>query len=444
MLSIFLVTFNCARTLVDVEAFSQTLLHALTQRDGAPPPDLVVLALQEIAPVAQSFLGGGYLEPFFASIVQAVQTTGESLQQQYDRLIALNVGMIGLVILAKAEIVGDIPKITTAGVGVGDYDLGNKGSAAVRLFYAPTGTEPAAILTFAAAHLAPFENAWERRNQDWESIVRGLCFKSNVLASASKPRSNHELTPEHERLLSSGADVDAKDGTGLFIGDSPVFFAGDLNYRTSDVSPMPQDSPRFPQPQSREDVGDNRKVWSVSDLKANDQLSREKGSGKTLHNLDEMPLDFPPTYKYAPIASQQWPKDGSEPASWIWSTHRYPSFCDRVLFSSSLTKYNTLMKTHSYQALALQPTSDHRPVALDFELDIPSVSWNKFTSESEQVSPFPLDPKWRERRAAARWKETCLGTVAYLAMTWNGNGVVFASLLGGVAGWLVMRSLLSS
>lgn len=89
---------------------------------------------------------------------------------------------------------------------------------------------------------------------------------------------------------------------------------------------------------------------------------------------------------------------------------------------------------HGYTALPLQPTSDHRPVAL-------SVTVPRRATASVIESPFPLDPRWRERRAAARRREIVVGVLAFLVLTREGNAMLVGVVAGVVGGWCLIRAL---
>ena len=70
-LSCYITTFNCGRTLVDVDFFASQFFNGLKSN---LPPDLIVLCLEEIAPIAHSFLGGSFLAPYltrFTTVVHA-------------------------------------------------------------------------------------------------------------------------------------------------------------------------------------------------------------------------------------------------------------------------------------------------------------------------------------------------------------------------------------
>ena len=407
--NIYLLTFNCARTLVDVEAFARHLLG----RDPKPTPDLLVLSLQEVAPIAYAFLGGTFLLPYFSRLAQAVDRASAGALRH---VATHNAGMTAVMLFGTpAAAAAGIEWLQRAAVGVGDWGLGNKGAVGFRVGFADDRS-----LTFVAAHLAPFEDAWERRNRDWESIVRGLAFTNVSAWDRNDPAQSAGAAP------SQRADV-------LFMPGSPVFLAGDLNYRTSDVGPAPDAHLAYPQPTSPPEQS------TMDVFKDRDQLSRERSAQRTLHELDELPVSFPPTYKYSPKHQGLWPSDGEEPEFWHWAKHRFPSWCDRILFSSYLTAVEGVFEGFSYQALPLQTTSDHRPVALSLEVDLERASDSR--AAREVTTPFPLDPLWEQRRASARRGEIAVGIVAYLGLTWEGNGLLLASFAGAVGAWFMYKSM---
>lgn len=58
------------------------------------------------------------------------------------------------------------------------------------------------------------------------------------------------------------------------------------------------------------------------------------------------------------------------------------------------------------------------------------------------VPPFGIDPLWREKRETARTKEVVVGIAAYLALTWEGRGILIAIVFGALGGWAIVRSSL--
>ncbi|WPH05035.1 Hypothetical protein R9X50_00793300 [Acrodontium crateriforme] len=441
-LRIYLATFNCGRELLDVNYFAANLFNGY---EGELPPDLIVLSLQEIAPLGYSFLGGSFLNSYFMRFNQAIiDGTGLKFGKNagYSQVIARNAGMTGIVIFAKHGVEERVRSMQTGAVGVGFWSMGNKGAVGVRLRMdlAGYGSEES-VLSFVAAHLAPAEDQCERRNQDWKSICEGLVFEGT--SSAKRVTGESEAEP----LLSE--ESDGKEDGSLFRPASYLFFAGDLNYRTSDTAPEPGSQKDWPQPvESRSDPHH----WSQHLPK--DQLIREMKRNNTLHLLDEAPINFGPTYKFSSAASKQALhavesqtreladgrqvavtsyKAGANEDVWLWAQHRTPSWCDRILFLAA-----SKPTVHSYAALPVQPTSDHRPVALS--LSIPAKPFKVDGVEP----PFDVKPGWKERRATARRYELMVGLVAFLGYTWEGEALLAGTLIGLIGGYFALSALIVS
>ena len=443
-LNCYITTFNCGRKLIDVEYFAANLLNALQQD---VPPELIVLSLQEIAPIGYSYLGGSLLAPYFARFAEAVyQATSHRFGKttQYDTAVVRNVGMTSIMVFARRGSEKRIGWMQTAGVGVGLWQMGNKGAVGVRLGLAPGGGgRQENVISFVAAHLAPMESAWERRNEDWKSICEGLVFEKEPMAGTGRP-ARIGGGPESEPLL---ANNDREDRGSLFQPPSHIYFAGDLNYRTSDQPPKPHQHSDWPQPVESTSDSRHHSHWLEKD-----QLNRERKNGNTLHLLDEAPVDFPPTYKYSDAAQKHVASATDSTARrladgrvnnttyiknideevWLWAQHRTPSWCDRILYLASAPP-----TVFGYTALPVQPTSDHRPVALSFS--IPSKPVN-----ADLEPPFRIREDWRQRRATARRYEVLVGLAAYLGLTWEGEALLAGTIVGIIGGYLVLRALLGT
>ncbi|KAF7716437.1 Uncharacterized protein PECH_003842 [Penicillium ucsense] len=459
-LNIYIVTSNCARNIIDVNLFAAHLFDVLPASSTAP--DLIVLSLQELAPIAYSFLGGSYLQPYFDAFVKLVkQATAKRWNEYYTNMVKDHIGMTALLVFARADIANRLIDVDTAHVGFGFQEMGNKGAIGAHLKYASAG-QPSltADLTFVAAHLAPMENGLLQRNRDWQSIVERLVF-THGQDSPQDPSKNGHTADERTSLLRdndhSTPEGPEKSPHNLFAPNAYLFLAGDLNYRTSNISPLKDDHARFPKRGATPES-----PYHYSHLLKDDQLMQEMREGRTLHGLTEAPINFPPTYKFSNAAQQaarQALENGDSEAEWLWSTHRWPSWCDRILYLDDAAKVRRAgdglevltIKPAVYDALPLLPHSDHRPVALsvsvplrrlatpanrDSTTDGPSVS-----SSTQTAGPFQIDPQWRSRRDAARRKEIVVGVLAYLGMTWEGNGMVLASFAGLIGAWMVLRSL---
>lgn len=185
-LSLYTTTFNCGRTLLDTDFFAANLFNALTTN---LPPDLVVLSLQEIAPLGYSFLGGSLLAPYFSRFGDAVRIAANKkfgADVEYETVVVRNVGLTGLMLFARQDVAQRISWMKTAGVGVGVWEMGNKGAVGVRVGLRREGEDGEEVaLTFVAAHLAPMEEECQRRNQDWRNICEGLVFESEGATSTT-------------------------------------------------------------------------------------------------------------------------------------------------------------------------------------------------------------------------------------------------------------------
>lgn len=429
-LNLYHLTFNCARSPIDVDLFATHLFDAVPHPSSFEPPELIVLYLQEIAPIAYAFIGGTYLAPYFKAFDKAVdQAVSKRWDTHYTNVVRENIGMTGLVVYARSDVTGDISWIDTAQVGLGLHEMGNKGAVGARLGY-QTREDDTMDLAFIAAHLAPMEYAVEQRNLDWRYIVERLVF--------SRQRSDRERSAagndseERTALLRDSTDR-SRDDQGLFVPTTHLFLGGDLNYRTSNTGPTNDDYARFPRAGA-----DPGSPSHYSQLLKDDQLTREMQRGKCFHGLSEAPIDFPPTYKYIGL--------GVNDEDWRWARGRWPSWCDRILYLDTPTWMPGVPKIqpHVYDALPLFPTSDHRPVALSVSVPLKSISVPEDVEEEADVrlaAPFERDPDWARRRRAARMEEVMVGIIAYLGLTWEGNGLLVASTLGILGTWLVLRSL---
>ena len=447
-LHIYIVTANCARNIVDVEQFANHFFDVLPPSNAGDfgIPDLIVLSLQEIAPIAYSFLGGSYLAPYFDAFVRVVKhATAQRWNESYVNLIKDNTGMTGLMIFARASITEKVSWIDNAHVGLGVQDMGNKGAVGARLGYIVEGHPSKTVdLTFVAAHLAPMEHALEQRNLDWRSIVERLVF-SGQDETAKPPEDSRPTTDENTALLGDNTASHHSNSIqkNLFAPNAYIFLAGDLNYRTSNRSPSKEDISRFPRHDTDQDSPSH-----FSRLLKDDQLVQEMRQGKSFHGLSEAPIEFPPTYKYSDAARSAARFDTSlADGEWKWSSHRWPSWCDRILYLDLPPGVGEKgrVKPHVYNALPLLPHSDHRPVALAISVPL---DYSRSASNSSQgvadrkaLAPFSVDQNWKSRRNAARRKEVLVGVLAYLGLTREGNWLLLATTLGIFGAWVALRTL---
>ncbi|KAF2714482.1 inositol 5-phosphatase-like protein [Pleomassaria siparia CBS 279.74] len=422
MFQLYLLTFNCGRALVNPDSLAPPLFDALPP--AAPVPDIVAVSLQELAPIAYSFLGGSYLTPYFDRVTATVQLAAKlrsNNSQRLDHVATRALGMTALMIFAKPQFAERIEWMQSAGAGVGFWNMGNKGAVAMRIGVSCPGSG-LVHMTFAAAHLAPHEKNIEARNQDWENIVRNLVFSNNDHSGYS--------SSEEVPLLSATEDLPA-DGNGLFTPGNFVSFAGDLNYRTSDIPPNKNSHETYPKV-----ILSNSFSEHMNQLLKKDQLRREKDAKRTLHGFEELPIQFPPTYKYtmqsksSSTSQKRLTPEGEE--IWAFAKHRYPSWCDRILFIP-LPSSSPRLELHTYTTLPIQATSDHRPVVLSMRIDDKPLQHH--VGDIRSSPPFPINPNWRSRRDTARRWEMVVGILSYLALTKTGNAIIVSVLGASFAGW---------
>src|ERR1700742_5223894 len=101
-LSLYIVTFNCACNPIQPSLFASHLFGALppdTSNNSSDNslPDILVLSLQEVAPLPCAFLGGRFLAPYLNNFRLAVQLAsvarrGDSNRvKHYSTVISRNV-----------------------------------------------------------------------------------------------------------------------------------------------------------------------------------------------------------------------------------------------------------------------------------------------------------------------------------------------------------------
>lgn len=460
-LTLYLLTFNCGRDLIEPTAFGSHLLDgwepvttSISRPRPTTLPDVIVLNLQEFAPISYAFLGGNFAKPYFDRFRLAVREAvsghsgklrGDSTSaaggagldvdvEEYTNVITRNTGLTALMLFTRKSLVSSIRSVNAAEVGVGVSEMGNKGAVGVRVGWkVDQNRDRSGVLhtTFVSAHLAPFEAEVDRRDQDYVNIVRGLAFTARDAREWRGGQDGAESVP----LLSGYGDPDGDTVEGLdskvkgmYCEDSYLFFSGDLNYRTALTGPGREDSATFPQPRKDPDSALHYKK-----LLDKDQLQQQLRQGKTLHGLTEQSIDFPPTYKYHTDNSKPVIQD-SDVEEWNWAKHRWPSWCDRILFSCTEA---LPVKAGRYIALPIFRTSDHRPVALSVSVPMKAVRDSEFAKRA----PAQIDRDWRTTRDAARRKEIATGVAAYLGLSWEGRSLLLGTVLVIVSGYLLLTSL---
>ncbi|KAI0487449.1 DNase I-like protein [Xylaria cf. heliscus] len=482
-LDVFILTFNAAKEQINPNVFAFHLGNAFAQ-NATGLPELVVICLQEMAPLAQSFIGSYMIDPFFQSYASAVhiaasshvaksrvqdQEAGQDGRQDelggspYTLVTTRHVGMTGIMLFALDP--GALQDLSSAEVSFGAGEMANKGAVGLRMLFSKqdaVGRKRQTELTFVGTHLAPHEWNLEKRNKNWETIVSGLLFEdprkflgiesTHPTPSASVSGSDDE----GESLLVHDPNERELHNITIYKPGSHLFVAGDLNYRISKTSPT--DKSEFPSlgPDSPNYF---RRFFSL------DQLTLEKAAGRTLHGLRESAVLFPPTYKLkitgknADQKEMQTQRDGgpavNDVVPWKWASHRWPGWCDRVLYldiprwvSSSSAKPVMGMDTIAYDALPAVRTSDHRAVFLRLMVPIlePSIlapPRKLRTSDSNDPRVkllYPVDfDSWDNRARFKKW-EPIIGWSMLISQSKQGIAV-FVTLLFVCLGTWWLRSM---
>jgi len=419
---------------------------------------------------------------------QQDQTTQTKL---YTLVRAKNVGMTAILLFARDPTA--VIRIEEAERGFGAADMGNKGAVGLRVIWRGDADQETEV-TFVAAHLAAMEWNLKKRNANWRSIASGLTFtnpraalpglfkastagptpdQSGVGEGPSSRRGtgvedSSEATSEEEdeetddqpllrddddQSLAPEHHATLRD-TSVFKPSSYLFVSGDLNYRISSTTPPPMSTfPSF----------DSSSPNHYSTFLSRDQLTQERMAGRAFHGMSEAPIEFGPTYKYNVLDKPDGAVneaavrsgaevDGVPEVPWKFAPHRWPGWCDRVLFldlPSSLKTEGKKMDVRAYNSLPLARTSDHRAVFLRVRVPVVGGEAMRKALEEEESDgssrdprvnlPVPIDVHAWERREAARRKEMLVGFSAFLWSTQEGALVLATFVLIGVGSWWVSR-----
>ena len=431
-------------------------------------------------------------------VVETSGSHGANRPLPYTLVRAKNVGMTSILLFARDPT--SISQIEEAECGFGAADMGNKGAVGLRVTWTspqqpsrydttgaverPKSTE----LTFVATHLAAMEWNLKKRNANWRSIVSGLTFSNprSVLpgvfpanrsgietpdrsgagdkaprpppssGSVDSSEAEEEGEEDDEPLLASSSyalESDTQPLTpsqsaslqdiSIFKPTSHLFVAGDLNYRISSTTPPPlAQFPSF----------DPNSPNHHSHFFGRDQLTQERLAGRAFHGMEEAPVTFGPTYKFDILDSPTGAVNeaavrkgqkinGVPEVPWKFAPHRWPGWCDRVLFTG-----HEELKVGGYDAFPVLESSDHRPVWL--RVSVPIVGGDEMKmrlglkgaeNDPRKKLPVPVDVDAWERRMAARRKEVVVGWSALLWSTKEGAVALATVLVMILGGWWLFR-----
>ncbi|KKK21475.1 hypothetical protein ARAM_004639 [Aspergillus rambellii] len=191
-----------------------------------------------------------------------------------EKYVLLRTGQLvgaALMIYVREDALRDIKNVEGSVKKTGLSGIaGNKGGCAIRFEFSNTR------LCFVTAHLAAGFANYDERNNDYETIDRGLRFQRN------------RAIEDHDTIV----------------------WLGDFNYRIGLGNQI---------------VRDLVAQSNYQKLYDNDQLNLQMLAGRAFQFYNEGPVTFPPTYKYD-VGTDTY--DTSEKA-------RIPAWCDRVLWKGS-------------------------------------------------------------------------------------------------------------
>ncbi|KAK9456413.1 Endonuclease/exonuclease/phosphatase [Dipodascopsis uninucleata] len=322
--------------------------------DAADDPEFVIFTFQELveldnkAVTAKSMFKKRSKEksqPHVSHQYRAWQDhLTEALSYSRTRFSLLHtdnlVGLYTCIFIKESE-KRDIRNLRSAVVKTGLGGLhGNKGALIARF------TIDDSSLCFVNCHLAAGQSHIIPRNNDIATIMESKIITSRSVGSTA---------------VASDTFVGGGDGS-MILDHESCFVSGDMNYRIN---------------LHRTQVLKLLEARDMERILASDQLllQLKKNPRFRLRPFSEIPITFPPTYKYD-IGSDTY--DTSE-------KKRIPAWCDRIFYRGPGKIFPVEYKAHDMRI------SDHRPVSGIFDIKVKTI-----------------DPELRKdalKRAKVRWKQ---------------------------------------
>lgn len=256
-------------------------------------PDVFVVGFQEVVELNASNIlkNDGSAGDYWKG--EVVKTVEQNSKSNYVLMRYEYMSSILIMLLVKESLV---PKVTQVEGKCKKTGLGgmtaNKGSVVIRLNIGSTS------FCFVCSHLASGTSNAEERNSDFISCYNGIKFSRN------------RSIKDHDYII----------------------WMGDLNYRISSENST---------------VRSKIKAGNMDDLLKLDQLLYQRKRIPELKMFKELPIEFPPTYKFDKLSDHY---DSSE-------KQRVPSWTDRILYAG-----DDGLTAHVYDIGYNIRFSDHRPV----------------------------------------------------------------------------------
>ncbi|KAK6974368.1 inositol polyphosphate 5-phosphatase OCRL-1 [Favolaschia claudopus] len=318
------------------ETEQEDIKHIDSEADAGP--DLLVLGFQELDLSTEALIYSTSTLKEEAWCTAIFAALGERAQG-YEKLASKQlVGML-IVVIVRKTLRGQFSDIKSSAAGTGIMGLmGNKGGTAVRMKFTQPATDdvknPApTVFTFVNAHLAAFDEMWEKRNSDYHEIVKRLQFNLGVTTTTAAVAGQE------------GAPVPLT--CNVFETDV-LFWMVNLNYRID-----------VPDADVRTILSSDE--WAESrheTLLQYDQLKSAVRARKAFDIFSEGPIKHLPTYRFnAGLLKDELGYD----------LKRRPAWTDRVLYTSSTF---APVQQLSYTGHPQITQSDHRPVSAEFSVQV--------------------------------------------------------------------------
>lgn len=404
--------------------------------------------MQEVSPIHDAFRGSYWLDPYLSCYESALnQATARYIAEGDEEVRAVdapytlvkkcNVGMTALMLFARASKAVSNVKVGEVGFGAGD--MANKGAVGLRLNFKKD--MKVTELTFVSTHLSAMEWNLERRNRNWASIVSGLVF-GNPKKIVEGDATRHDEAGESNPLLLHPNTEEQLHDLSIYKPGTHLFVAGDLNYRISKTTPPPNAT--FP---SLDESSENHYPRFIQ----RDQLHTELQAGRTLHGLSEASIQFPPTYKLdIKDKTRRMDSEEDDDVEWTFATHRWPGWCDRVLYLEVPTWVDQHdkkdIKVIAYDCFPPVRTSDHRAVYLRVHVPVLSIEELKPPEGTQHLThgdlvdpriklPVAIEPEaWEHRLAVRKWEYT-IGWSMTIVQSKQTILVFVTVLLVGMSAW---------
>lgn len=258
-------------------------------------PDMFILGFQEIINLSANNILSSNSNVEKIENLRKILTKNLNIIGKFTIVKMINLVGIYMIIFVKENLCEYISKIETCTIKTGLMGtLGNKGYCIIRFNFQDVS------LAFSCCHLKSGENETNTRILEISEILN--------------------------------KNIKLKDSKEIMIKDHDIYFIfGDLNFRLDiDIKKCLE-------------LINNRRFKELFNY---DQLNKNKNANRDIKLLNEMEINFPPTYKF-----------NIESSEYTIREKHTPSWCDRIIFNKNLK-----IKGIYYNCIDYYKESDHKPI----------------------------------------------------------------------------------